>query len=218
MCEKQEVGIVLAVLRQLVLLQGNLKQEKKDESSNSKTREMMVASSLDEFPLELIRRMRKYPHLVKTSGVWFAHLCAYCNANYMHGGDGVGIGEIVQSPTYGVLRDTLFGLMKKEGPAIDEDAIDTVLSIYKIEHASMDGRQVVKEMMLSLEKRGLIQIERPQGECIACGAEVPIGVEFCEDCRKDQKLAVMKAMQGAKPPSLLSPSQPKRSGMHVRKE
>ncbi len=218
MCGRQEIGVVLAVLRQLVLLQGNVKQEKKDEASKTSTRELMVASSLDEFPVELIRRMRKYPHLVKTSGMWFAHLCAYCNADYLHGEEGAGVQQVIESPTYSILRDTLYALMKPDGADLDDDVTDTVFSIYKISSAQTDARQVIYEMMLSLEKKGLIQIDRPKDECIACGAEVAVGVEYCEDCRKDPKMAVMKAMQGNKPPSLLPQDEPKRSGMHARKE
>lgn len=218
MCERQEIGIVLAVLRQLVLLEGNVKQDQKDESVNSKTRELMVASCLDEFPFELIRRMRRYPHLAKTGGVWFAHLCAYCNANDLHGGDEVGTEQVIQTPTYGILRQTLFDLMKNDGPDFDDDLTDTVLSLYKNDNAPMDAKRVIFDMMLSLEKRGLIQIERPKDECIACGGEVPVGVEYCDECRQDQKLAVIKAMQGKKPPSLLPQSSQKRSGMHIHKE
>lgn len=221
MCEKQQIGIVLAVLRQLVLSQGKVKQTQSDDTEtkdNSKVKEMLVASSLDEFPFELIRRLRKFPHFVKTSGVWFAHLCAYCNANHIHGGDGATVLDVVQSPTYTVLRDTMFDLMRNDGPEIDEDVTDTVSSLYRIEEASLDPRNIIYEMMIALEEKGMLQIERLQVECLACGADVPIGVEYCEDCRKDQKLAVMKAMQGNKPPPLISSSQPKRSGMHIHKE
>ncbi|MBZ0254617.1 hypothetical protein K8I31_01055 [bacterium] len=193
-------------------------QEDTESHDKSKVREMLVASSLNEFPFELIRRLRKFPHFVKTSGVWFAHLCAYRNADHIHGRDAALVWDVVQSPTYSVLRDTMYNLMRNDGPEIDEDVTDTVSSIYRIEGDSLDPRKVIYEMMIALEEKGMLQIERPQVECLACGADVPIGVDYCEDCRKDQKLAVLKAMEGNKPPPLISSTQPKRSGMHIHKE
>lgn len=219
MCERQEMGIVLAVLRHLILMKGDYKRDQTEENQKNNTREMMVAASLDRFPGELIERIRKYPHLAKTAGVWFAHLCAYLNAKYIHGSD-LSPKELGETPTYLALRGQLFRLMAKDGDELNEEALDMLFDIYCIPNASLDARSVIFQNMLSLERRQLLQIERPMDECKACGGEVPLGIDFCEDCRKDEKLAMMKAIENQHVVSLLNPVQPtlrKTRGMHTRK-
>ncbi|MBI1390692.1 MAG: hypothetical protein GC154_19860 [bacterium] len=223
MCQQQELGVVLALVRRLLLIEGqaqaNQKEEQEPEEGPVKVREMLVTAVLDRFPIELAGHIRKFPPLLKKPGVWFAHLCAYCNARYLHWAPGKMAYDMLSTPTYQIVRDQVFHLLKYDGPELDGDAADLLDGVFRIPAANLEPRGVIYQMILSLEERKLLEIDRPKIACKNCGAETPIGSDLCVECRKDEKISLYHAMNSAAPPPLIAPMDAgkKRSGMHARK-
>lgn len=219
-------SIVYEICRDLILNEGITNQpreEKDDDFSPQKPRQMAIHRFLQEFPNSLAKRCRRQKKLLQTHGRWFAHLVAYCMVSYLRRDKDYMPHQIIADDVYLMVRDQVFNFLSLDNEAINAESLETIHGFYHIPDADPDARMVIYYMIIELERSGKLVIDRGAKFCRNCGEEMETDETntLCSGCRQEEQLNVRRTIASAMPKSLIQEQQEKpspiRSGMHVRK-
>lgn len=226
MCDKYMNTAVLPICRAFLAKSQNeitdLRSQTKSEldklQDKSSLREVAIGKVLERFPFDLAARTSKFQKALDTEGVWFAHVCSFLMIKNLRP-LGTEPFEIVKDPLYKMMREELYDFLHKGEKSLDRDKRETILNIYSIPKSSLDGRKVILNMILQLERQEKLQIYREKNKCVKCGAECATGTMYCTECEDAETLKNRQAISSTMPAPLIQPQQPpiaKMTGMHMK--
>lgn len=227
MCEKHMNIVILPICRSFLAKQKNevadLKSQTKGDidklQDKSSLREVAIGKVLERFPFDLAARTSKFQKALDTEGVWFAHMNCFLMIKNLRP-LGTDVNSLVKDPLYKMMREQFYAFLHKGEKSLDKDSRETIMSVYTIPKAKLDGRKVVLNMIHELEQQEKIQIYREKNKCVKCGEECETGQMYCTECEDEELLKNRQAISSTMPAPLLQPETPAapRSGMHLKKD
>ncbi len=221
-CYSHMDNAVYHVCREMLIKKGNVSNAATDKEAYRKPREVAISELLDEFPFTLAKRIRKFNKLLKTEGVWFAHLVAYTMVKELRKDKDFPPLKLMHDEIYSMVRDQMYEFLRTFKEPVDEETRETVMNFYSIPSAELDARKVIHQMINELEREGKIKIDRGKSLCSKCGDEIDAPKTMCETCEEEEKLNARMTISSAEMPPLSAgekekPSPLRHGGMHVRK-
>lgn len=202
MCIRCMEGVVLATCRKLLMHEGRtlkenqLKKEEgksKDKKENT-VKELDLSEVLNRFPFELAALTSQFPKALRTEGAWFAHLLAYLFVADLRQDKNFSPAEVTFDAMYHAMRDQVYAFLEQGGEDLSGDDREIIENIYSIQTAALDGKRVVKTMLLQLEEMGRITIYYGVTYCVGCGAELKNRKNLCDECAKDKTLETRRSI------------------------
>lgn len=227
MCNSQMEICVLPICRSLITktkediidLKSQAPSSSEKLQDKTRLREVAIAKVIDRFLFDLAARTSKFQKALDTEGVWFSHVCCYLMMKNVRP-LGIEPADIAKDPLYKMMRDTFYNFFSKGAKSLDKETRETILSVFKIPRANLDGSKVLLNMIFELERQEKLQIYREKNKCAKCGAETAIGQIYCTECEDQETLKNRQAISSTMPAPLVQPSTPaaRQTGMHMKKE